>query len=300
MKMITKEPLLKVTSRTASILGVLRCGLVAWAALCVVSIAAAQPSEQETLKLLQRFVGEFVEITPGRGRFPAQFVYGPIQHNNAKTTVLEVAMTKNFSIAKYEVYQNLYEAVMGNNPSRWQGPRNSAERMTFAEANLFCKKLTALLREHQLIAANQLVRLPTEVEWEYCARAGTQTGYSFGDDPQQKGDQGNQATLLDAYAWHTGNAAGNDPEVGVLKPNPWGLYDVHGYLWEYCLDHWSEDLATSAKSPHQAVTNESGRVVVRGGSWKDPFTRLTSSSRLPFPQNGRDDAVGFRCVLVQE
>ena len=287
-------------SKTASYLSLFQRGLVAWGALCVVSVAAAQPSEPETLKLLQRFVGEFVEITPGTGKFPAQFVLGPIQHSDGKISVLEVKMTKSFSIAKYEVYQNLYEAVMGNNPSRWKGPRNSAERMTFDEAKLFCKKLTALLRQHQLIAADQQVRLPTEVEWEYCVRAGTQTAYSFGDDPQQDGDQGNQATRLDVYAWHTGNAAGNDPEVGVLKPNPWGLYDVHGYLWEYCLDHWSEDLANSAKKPHQAVTNESGRVVVRGGSWKDPFTRLTSSSRLPFPQNGRDDAVGLRCVLVQE
>ena len=82
-----------------------------------------------------------------------------------------------------------------------------------------------------LIGGDQEIRLPTEAEWEYTARAGSTTTYSFGDDVKQLGD----------YAWSTENAAGNDPPVGAKKPNAWGLYDVHGYLWEWCQDHAHAD-----------------------------------------------------------
>jgi formylglycine-generating enzyme required for sulfatase activity len=198
----------------------------------------------------------------------------------------------SFAIAKYEVPQNLYTAVMGANPSKWTGPRNSVEMMTWTEAREFCTRLTQALREAGLIEKTEEIRLPTEVEWEYCCRAGTDTAYSFGDRAQAEGDEGNKATLLDKHAWHTGNAAGNDPPVGALAPNPWGLYDVHGYLWEFCSDPWSEkvtDGRTDAKSPPE-------RIVIRGGSWKDRYEKLTSASRRAFAVDARDDAVGLRCV----
>ena len=95
----------------------------------------------------------------------------------------------------------------------------------------------------------------------------TTTKYSFGDD----------VALLNDYGWHTGNAAGNDPPVGAKKPNPWGLYDVHGYLWEFC---------------------DNG--AVRGGSWKDKADLLTSDSRRDVERDLRDDAIGLRCVLANQ
>ncbi len=255
------------------------------------NVQAEDKEDRQMPTLLETFAVEFVPITPGKGKFPKSVVMG---------SSVEVTLTNSFSIAKYEVYQNLYETVMESNPSRWKGPRNSAESMTFAEAKQFCEKVTRLLRQHKFIKANQVVRLPTEVEWEYCARAGTTTAYSFGDKARQDGDIGNKATLLDPYAWHTGNAAGNDPAVGVLKPNPWGLYDVHGYLSEFCLDDWTPTLSKVAASAHAPVANKSDQVAVRSGSWKDPYTKLTSSFRRPFPKSGRDDAFGFRCVLIEE
>ena len=88
-----------------------------------------------------------------------------------------------FEIAKYEVPQALYEAVMGNNPSKWKGPRNSVEMMSWTDANEFCRKITVALRETKLISEHETIRLPTEAEWEYCSRAGTATRYSFGDEP---------------------------------------------------------------------------------------------------------------------
>jgi formylglycine-generating enzyme required for sulfatase activity len=203
--------------------------------------------------------------------------------------VHEVTLKEDFSMAKYEVPQNLYEAVMGENPSKWKGKRNSVEMMTYDEALQFCEKLTKLLRGQKLIAEDETIRLPTEAEWEYCCRAGTTSEYSFGDDATKDGDVGNKATLLDAYGWHTGNAAGNDPPVGALKPNPWGLYDIHGYLWEFTTDDWKPSYADDQEP-------DAKKIALRSGSWKNKHPDLRSAARIGFLKDSRDDAVGFRCV----
>lgn len=250
--------------------------------------------------VLTTFRGEFVEITPGTGMFPGQFRLGSEHGEPVEQPVRTVRVTRPFQIGKYEIWQDLYQEVMGVNPSRWKGRRNSTERMTWTEANEFCRQATQLLREKKLIRENEVIRLPTEAEWEYCCRAGTETKYSFGNDAQQPGDAPPKATLLDVYAWHTGNAAGNDPAVGVLKPNPWGLYDIHGYLWEFTADRWTPSHEDANEDAHLAVRNESEQCVIRGGSWREPYQRLTSSARKPFSITARSDDVGFRCVLSQE
>jgi gluconolactonase len=214
----------------------------------------ADPSQTE---LLKTFRDEFVAITPGEGKFPVAL----------KVADKDVPLTSPFFIAKYEVPQNLWQAVMGSNPSKWKGKRNSVEMFTYADAEDFCRRATAIMRKEKLIAADEVIRLPSETEWEYCCRAGTTTKYSFGDDVQAIND----------YAWHTGNAAGNDPPVGAKKPNPWGLYDMHGYLWEFC----------------------EGRAL-RSGSWKDKADRLASDVRIVAPEKLADDAVGLRCVLSKQ
>lgn len=247
--------------------------------------------EPDLPKLLKTFVDELVEITPGTGQFPAELVLGSGESGD------KVTIKEPFAIAKYEVPQNLYAAVMGGNPSRWKGERNSVEMMTWTEAREFCRKLTGLLRRAELIADADEIRLPTEIEWEYCCRAGTTTAYSFGDAAQAAGDEENKASLLDPYGWHTGNAAGNDPPVGALQPNPWGLYDVHGYLWEFCSDAWSDSVARIAPAAGESSAPE--QIVIRGGSWKDRFDLLTSASRRKFAADARDDAVGIRCVRAR-
>ena len=258
---------------------------------------AAKP---QRATLLQRFVEEFVEIQPGVGRFPASFRMGSESGGSEEQPVHEVTLTQPFAIARYEVPQNLYEAVMGENPSRWKGPRNSVEMMTFDDAVEFCRKLTDLLRAESLIKPEEVIRLPTEAEWEYCCRAGTTTDYSFGESARKSGDAASKASILDAFAWHTGNAAGNDPPVGALKPNPWGLYDMHGYLWEFTSDGWSPDYAGAPTdgSARPVAEQEAGQsqVVVRGGSWKNGYLDLRSSARRGMLTTAKDDAVGLRCV----
>ncbi len=272
----------------------------------LVTLAALTQVEPNQQALLATFRAEFVAITPGEGRFPATFRMGSDKAQEGP--VHEVTMSQPFWMAKYEVPQNLWQAVMGSNPSRWKGPRNSVEMLDYDEAVAFCEQVTKLLREAKLIEADQVVRLPTEAEWEYCARAGTATAYSFGDAVADLGE----------YAWFTGNAAGNDPPVGAKQPNAWGLYDMHGYLWEWCLDVAHDDY-TGAPVDGTAwmAGGDPKRRVIRGGSWKDEADSLRSAARggkfahrtpagesiqLSF-QGGverhlRDDAVGLRCVLA--
>lgn len=244
-----------------------------------------QPQAAAAEKLLKGFVGELLSIEPGREKFPGGKVALGVTSPKDELAAVQVEFTSAFRISRYEMTQELYELVMGANPSRWKGPRNSVEMMTLADAETFCKKLTGLLRQQKLIEESESVRLPTEAEWEYCCRAGTKTRYCFGDSATADGDQSPKATLLDPWAWHTGNAAGNDPPVGALKPNAWGLYDVHGYLWEF--------VSPDSRLPAVAA----GSVILRSGSWKDHHSRLTSSSRRVVPAATADDAVGFRCVV---
>jgi formylglycine-generating enzyme required for sulfatase activity len=257
----------------------------------VASPAYAAEITPEQRELLKVFRQEFVAVTPGEGKFPATFEMGRADGEAAERPVHRVTLKLSFHVARYEVPQNLWQAVMGSNPSRWKGPRNSVEMLSWDEAQKFCRQATLLLREAKLIDAGQAVRLPTEAEWEYAARAGSKTAYSFGDDT---------AKLTD-FAWFTGNAAGNDPAVGAKKPNDWQLYDVHGYLWEWCADSW-HDSYEAAPADGSAWTSggDNARRVLRGGSWKDPAAKLTSSFRRAADKNLQDDAVGLRCVLADE
>jgi formylglycine-generating enzyme required for sulfatase activity len=118
-------------------------------------------------------------------------------------------------------------------------------------------------------------RLPTEAEWEYACRAGTKTTYSFGDDPEKIGD----------YAWYVENAEKPQP-IGKKKPNPWGLYDMHGNVSEWCLDRFVADIYSTfsktpgAKGPVVLPTADEYPYVARGGSWDDDPDRLRSAARL--------------------
>lgn len=239
-----------------------------------------QPSA-DTGSMLRRFVAECKTINPGSAGFPSVSVIGEKQPEEHELPRREIRISQPFRICRYETTQELYQAIMKTNPSRWPGKRNSVERVTIANARDFCEKLTIRLRADDLIANTETVRLPTDVEWEYCCRAGTETRYSFGDSVSRNG----ATDQLDKVAWHTGNAAGNDPAVGVLEPNPWQLFDMHGYLWEY------------VEAPESDAKD---RVTIRGGSWRDRHPFLSSASYLTIPVSDSGDHIGFRCVIAEK
>lgn len=256
--------------------------------LFLAAAISADPSQSQ-IDLLKTFREEFVAVTPGEGKFPAEFSMGDDGGPQAERPAHRVQIKHRFQIARYEVPQNLWQAVMGENPSKWKGPRNSVEMLSFDDAQAFCRKATELMRAAKLIQPNETIRLPSEAEWEYAARAGSKTRYSFGDDVAQLND----------YGWHHGNAAGNDPPVGAKKPNAWKLYDVHGYLWEWCADAWHDDYeGAPADGSVWKAGGDAKRRVLRSGSWKDDADRLTSSFRRPAEKELKDDAVGLRCVLA--
>ena len=271
-----------------------------WPAMIVALTAFSLGFDDARAKLLQTFHAEFVNITPGQGKFPKSFRMGSDKGPANEQPAHEVTFNHSFAIAKYEVPQNLYEAVMGINPSKWKGPRNSVEMMTFAQAQEFCQKITALLREAKLIAADEEIRLPTEAEWEYCCRAGTTTAYSFGDQATKPDDKDPKASILNEYGWHTGNAAGNDPPVGALKPNPWGLYDMHGYLSEFVADSWHADYTTAPADGSAWMSEDPAAAhVLRSGSWKDKHPNLRSAARRQLAAKDVGDEIGLRCVKAK-
>ena len=231
--------------------------------------------------LLTRFMQEFVHVTPGLYPFSEMFSTGEDAHVSPTT----------FRIARYETTQELYQAVTENNPSRWKGPRNSVDSVTQLDAKNFCMRLTQILRQRGQIRSSQKIRLPTLAEWEYCCRAGSKTNWCFGDIAGEEDLQ-----KLNEYAWHMDNAAGNDPAVGVLRPNQFGLFDMHGYLWEY--------VSTDSAATDGADAEPSGGGVpiafAMGGSWRDHYHLLVSDSQISVPLYAASDAIGFRCVLADD
>jgi formylglycine-generating enzyme required for sulfatase activity len=139
--------------------------------------------------------------------------------------------------------------------------------MTHHAAMEYCRWLSA--------KTGKAYRLPTEAEWEYACRAGTKTAYSFGDDPAKLGD----------YAWNADNSDGKPHPIGQKKPNPWGLYDIHGNVAEWCIDHYQKDVyATFPKDkpvlePVLLPTEKRFPHTVRGGSWDDDPPGLRSAAR---------------------
>jgi formylglycine-generating enzyme required for sulfatase activity len=242
--------------------------------------------EDRGKQILQRFASEFVRIAPGKDKFPSSFVMGSADGPASEQPAHKVTVAYDFAFAKYEVTQELYEAVMGNNPSRWKGPRNSVEKVSWDEANTFCSKATKSLRVGKLLTDKETIRLPTEAEWEYACRAGTTTKYSFGDSEKDLG----------LYCWFTGNAKGNDPPVGAKRPNPWGLFDMHGYGWEWCADAWHPDYTDAPTDGSARQDKSATERVVRGGAWTEVADHCRSAYRHHARAGERSEAIGFRCV----
>jgi formylglycine-generating enzyme required for sulfatase activity len=204
-----------------------------------------------------------------------------------------VVLTAPFYIGAREVTQEQYERVGGVNPSyfKGQGRELPVEQVSWDDAVEFCKKASEVAQAAGLRAQpgglRYNVRLPTEAEWEYACRAGTRSDYCSGDSLGDLADVG----------WHNGNSGGTLHPVGRQKPNAWGLYDMHGNVWEWCQDwykdRYDEGAATDPKGPAQGVYR-----VSRGGGFGDDPEYARSARRF-----GRDPAtrgvyLGFRVVMA--
>ncbi|MEB3309170.1 MAG: SUMF1/EgtB/PvdO family nonheme iron enzyme [Snowella sp.] len=237
-------------------------------------LAISSPDQQAIIK---QILSQMVDIPAG------SFLMGS-DENETEQPMHEVYVNA-FQIGKYPVTQEQYRAIMDNNPSSFRdNPNNPVENVSWDDAKAFCQKLKELTGKD--------FRLPTEAEWEYACRAGTQTRYCFGDEENQ----------LWKYAWYKENSDSKTHPVGQKKPNNWGLYDMHGNVLEWCEDACHESYAgkpDNLKSNGNTawLNSDKSRRVLRGGSWKDYSGDCRSAVRCWILADIGIDSFGFRLIL---
>ena len=252
--------------------------------------------EDDGLPVVKAEEGVEMVLIPG-----GSFEMGSVREYEPDETPHEVYVDP-FYLDKYEVTQGEYERVVGRNPSRRKGPDKPVDQIRWADAATYCNarsRLEGLQPAYDPktwacdFDANGY-RLPTEAEWERAARAGTKTAYSFGNDPSQLG----------LHAWFKPNSTRGPHAVAEKEPNPWGLCDMYGNVWEWCNDFYHEDYYREcpAKNPRGPMAGENR--VVRGGCWNSKPDMCRSSYRN-YEDPGYTDAcfgkdihgfVGFRCA----
>jgi len=189
--------------------------------------------------------------------------------------VHRVKIPKAFHMGRYEVTQKQWREVMGYDPSYFKGDNLPVEQVSWNDVQEFIKKL------NEKESTNKY-RLPSEAEWEYAARADTTTRYSFGDDESKLGD----------YAWYLDSKT---HEVGKKKPNPWGLYDMHGNVWEWVQDVYHNNY-NGAPIDGSAWEVDGSERVFRGGGWKDGARGCRSADRDKVYPGYRPSNLGFRLL----
>jgi formylglycine-generating enzyme required for sulfatase activity len=189
-----------------------------------------------------------------------------------------VTLTKPYYIGKYEITQEQYQSIMGNNPSSFKGRDLPVEQVSWNDAQEFCKKVSE--------KTGSVARLPTEAEWERACRAGTKTTYYTGDSDAD----------LDRAGWYDKNSKKTTHPVGQKTPNAWGVYDMHGNVLEWCAD-WFEAYKCDSTVDPQCTAQEQGRVS-RGGSRIGGPGGCRSANRGGIDPDGCGNILGFRVMVA--
>lgn len=238
--------------------------------------AAVTASSGETPKTVTNSIGmEFVLIPAGEFKMGSPSGEGGRRDNECP--VHTVPIEKAYYLGKYEVTQEQWLEVMGPNLSYFEG--NDLPVVSWNDAQEFIKKLNE--RE-----GTNKYRLPSEAEWEYAARAGTTTSYSFGDSSSDLGD----------YAWYYINSGDNIHPVGQKKPNPWGLYDMHGNVWEWVQDRYHSSYDGAPTDGSAWEDGSSSLRVLRGGCWSSSARDCLLAYRGNSEPENRFEGFGFRLL----
>lgn len=240
-------------------------------------LTAGPACSGDAAKTIKNSVGiEMVLIPAGSfkmGRDP-NFEDG---RNDDETPRHSVKISRPFYMGKTEVTQEQWVEVMGTNPSSFKGRTNPVENVSWEDVQTFI----ARLNEKE---GTKVYRLPTEAEWEYATRAGGTGRYCFGEDEGELG----------AYAWYAGNSGEKTHPVGQLKANAWGLYDVHGNVWEWTQDWYSDSYYASSPGTDPVGPTSGSRRVDRGGSWGNSAYYARAAYRDNFTPGYRLISLGFR------
>ncbi|HET7537046.1 MAG TPA: SUMF1/EgtB/PvdO family nonheme iron enzyme, partial [Candidatus Didemnitutus sp.] len=210
------------------------------------------------------------------------FSLGSSKGETDEQPVTQVTFSQPFWLAKTEVTQAQWTALMGKNPSGSKNPDQPVEQVSWSSAMDFCKKLTERERLAGRLPEGFSFTLPTEAQWEYACRAGTTEPY---------------AGALETMGWYSGNSGNKSHPVGEKQANAWGLYDMHGGVWEWCLDWYGPYKGGSITDPKGATAGT--RRVVRGGSWNSQSSRCRSSVRDGWEPRQSGNNLGFRVSLIQ-
>jgi formylglycine-generating enzyme required for sulfatase activity len=240
--------------------------------------ARAMPLDERTIALdLGKKVALKLTLIPA-GKFLMGSPADEAGRDEDEGPLREAVISKPFYMGLQEVTQAQYEAVMGAKPSRFTDAAKPVESVSWDEAVEFCKRLSR--------RTNQAVALPTEAQWEYACRAGAKTRFSSGDDDRQ----------LSTFArYGQGPDAGTGP-VGSKKPNAWGLYDMHGNVWEWCADWYAGTYVNApAQDPAGPALGQSR--VLRGGSWVNTSEGCRCATRNKSLPDVRYNGIGFRVVV---
>ena len=244
-------------------------------------IAAAKlQREADTEERRRRGAGE-AWVVEGVGLFlvpiaGGTFSMGSMSGGSDEQPVTKVTLSP-FWLAKTEVTQAQWEAVMGSNPSHFKGGQLPVEKVSWDDAMEFCRKLTERERQAGRLPTGTIYTLPTEAQWEYACRAGT---------------TGDYAGEVDAMAWYNKNSGGATHEVGTKQANAWGLRDMHGNVWEWCLD-WDGPYFGGRVTDPKGAPSGTFRVR-RGGGWNDEADYARSAFRNFNGPAFRSNIVGFR------
>ncbi len=199
-------------------------------------------------------------------------------HSMTEEPLRHVKILKAFYLGRYPVTQAQYKAVMGDNPSKFEGDTLPVEQVTYSQAIEFCRKLSELVGVR--------ITLPTEAQCEYACRAGTKTRFYSGETEED----------LAAVGWYKGNSKDTTHEVGQKEPNAWGLYDMHGNVWELCLDCLPPYDRISPIDPVGTIHERKG--MMRGGGWLSDSEYCRAACR--FKSNDRFGITGLRVAIVPE
>jgi len=231
---------------------------------------------------------EFIAVPPG------QFLMGSVTEDAAKTGVEKqhrVTLTRGFLIGRHPVTQGQWQMVMADDPSFFHAPDLPVDSVTRVTAMAFVKALNQ--------RDGRRYRLPTEAEWEYACRAGTSTPYWTGaklrtSQANFNGASPNVRPNNDKFRERT-------TPIGTFRPNGWGLYDMHGNVWEWCEDGYKLFTRAARIDPRARTRARRGSYVLRGGSWWNDRERARSASRHDLGPGSTGSAVGLRlCLDVEE
>jgi formylglycine-generating enzyme required for sulfatase activity len=210
---------------------------------------------------------------------------------------VQASLARGFWMGRYEVTQEEFHAIRNSRPSRFAGPNKPVESVSWQEAMAFAKALTEREQKAGRLPPGYEYRLPTEAEWEYACRAGTTGPFSFGSRADAragnfKGSYPSRSSDYESEIYGT-------REVGQYPANPWGLFDMHGNVREWCLDSFAARYSGDPVTDRYHHAGDSDRVY-RGGGWEDAAGHARSASRDRLDATSRSASIGFRLVLAPE